>query len=175
VRGVRVTRPIRTALDITRHTTLDYAVAVVDAFMRAGLFSNDEFVSAASQMQGPGRVRLRLVASLIDPLSGSILESLTRMLLWRNEIVAPTSQYPFVHPRHGLIGYFDFGWDALKAILECDGYEFHAARGPFQKDRRRWSAIGTSGWHLAVVTWFDVTRDPDYVVELVRDLLALEA
>jgi predicted dithiol-disulfide oxidoreductase (DUF899 family) len=41
--------------------------------------------------------------------------------------------------------------------------------------RRRWTAVGTAGWHLAVVTSFDVVFDPDYVVEVVRDLLALEA
>jgi very-short-patch-repair endonuclease len=68
----------------------------------------------------------------------------------------------------------DFGWPQLKAILECDGYDFHASREPFQKDRRRWSAISSAGWRLGVVTWFDVTRDPIYVVTLVRELLALE-
>jgi very-short-patch-repair endonuclease len=107
-------------------------------------------------------------------LSGSILESLTRVLLWRHHLPVAVSQHPFCHPQRGLIGYVDFAWPQLKAILECDGYEFHSSRGPFQKDRRRWSAIGSSGWHLAVVTWFDVTCDPGYVVALALDLLAIE-
>jgi very-short-patch-repair endonuclease len=174
VRGVRVTRPLRTALDISRHACIEHAVAVVDAFLRAKLLSVDEFVVAASHAQGPGRARIQLVASLVDPLSGSILESLTRVLLWRHHLPAAVSQHPFCHPQHGLIGYVDFAWPRLKAILECDGYEFHSSRGPFQKDRRRWSAIGSTGWHLAVVTWFDVTCDPGYVVALVRDLLTIE-
>lgn len=174
VHGIRVTCPLRTALDIARHCSTEVAVAVVDAFIRARLLGVEEFGLAAAQTQGPGRVRIQLVATLVDPQSGSILESLTRVLLWRHDLPTPTPQHPFWHPHHGLVGYVDFAWPELKAILECDGYEFHSSRVPFQKDRRRWSAIGGAGWHLGVVTWFDVTRDPDYVVALVHDLLAAE-
>lgn len=175
VRGVHVTSPLRTALDIARSSSLEHAVAAVDSFLRARQLMLEEFVTAANAAAGPRRQRLRLVAALIDPKSGSVLESLTRVLLWRNNIAPPTSQYPFTHPTRGWIGWVDFAWPELRVILECDGYEFHAARGPFQKDRRRWSAVGSAGWHLAVVTWFDVTCEPDYVVELVRDLLGVEA
>jgi hypothetical protein len=173
-RGVRVTSPLRTALDIARSATLDYAVAAVDALMRAKLLGYQQFIAAAGGTRGPGRVKVQLVASLVDPKSGSILESLARLLLWRNNVPAPTSQYPFLHARQGLIGYVDFAWEHLLAVLECDGYEFHSSRVPFQKDRRRWTAIGTSGWHLAVITWFDVTCEPEYVVAAVNDLLSLE-
>jgi very-short-patch-repair endonuclease len=109
---------------------------------------------------------------LIDPDSGSILESLTRVLVWRSGLPMPKSQFT-VRESTGWVGRVDFAWPWLKAILECDGYEFHADRSAFQKDRRRWSALSRSGWRLGVVTWFDVTCDPEYVVALVRDLLAL--
>jgi predicted transcriptional regulator of viral defense system len=174
LRGVRVTTPLRTALDIARHASLEHGVAIVDSFLRAGMLSADEFIAAAGRCHGPGRVRIQLVASLIDSKSGSILESLTRVLLWRNQIPPPTSQYSFTHPTRGWIGYMDFAWPQVRAILECDGYEYHASRIPFQKDRRRWSAIGGAGWHLGVVTWFDVTCDPQYVIDLARELLSLE-
>jgi very-short-patch-repair endonuclease len=174
VRGVRVTSPVRTALDIAQHAPIEHAVAVVDAYLRGGFFGVEEFSAAALRMQGPGRVRAQLVATLMDPASGSILESLTRVLLWRSGLPQPQSQLSFRHPRRGWVGYVDFGWPQFKAILECDGYDFHASREPFQKDRRRWSAISSAGWRLGVVTWFDVTRDPIYVVTLVRELLALE-
>lgn len=158
VRGVRITAPIRTALDISRHCRLDHAVAIVDAYMRAGAFTVEEFQAAALAALGPGRLRIQTVASLVDPDSGSILESLTRVLLWRAGLPRPNSQHSF-RSAHGWVGYVDFAWPDLKAILECDGYEFHTGRGPFQKDRRRWSAVSVAGWHIAVVTWFDVTTD----------------
>jgi very-short-patch-repair endonuclease len=73
------------------------------------------------------------------------------------------------------VGYVDFAWASLRVVVECDGYEFHAEREPFQRDRRRWSAFTRAGWRGAVITWFDVTRDPAYVVNLVTDLLAAAA
>jgi predicted transcriptional regulator of viral defense system len=171
VRGVRVTTPLRTALDYARRHSLDEGVAVVDAFCRAQLLTVAEFEAAAAHTKGPGAKQLRLVADLADVKSGSILESLCRVLLWRNGLAPEEAQYPFKHPRTGWVGYLDFAWPSRRAALECDGYEWHADREPFQKDRRRWSALNRARWTSGVVTWFDVTCDPAYVVELVRDLL----
>ena len=171
VRGVRVTTPLRTALDYARSAPLNHAVAVVDAFYRAKLLSPRDFEEAAARAKGPGARHLRLVASLADPASGSILESLCRVLLWKNGLAPEKSQYSLTHPRTGWIGYLDFAWPTLRVALECDGYEWHAEREPFQRDRRRWSGLNRADWRSGVVTWFDVTCDPDYVVALVRDLI----
>lgn len=174
VRGLQVTSPLRTALDLARHLPLEEAVAVVDSFFRARLLSPEEFATAAAKSAGPGRCRIQMVAMLVDPKSGSILESLARVLLWRNKLAPTHTQYLFQHRRTGWVGYLDFAWPTLRVALECDGYEFHSARDVFQRDRRRWSALVRAGWRPAVVTWFDVTGDPDYVVALVRDLLSPE-
>jgi len=170
-RGVRVTSPLRTALDIARHESLEEAVAIVDAFFRARLLRYDDFQQAAALSAGPGRLRIQTVASLVDPDSGSILESLARVLLWRNGMLPPESQYPLVHPATGWRGRLDFAWPELCVALECDGYEWHAGRDAFQGDRRRWSTLNRMDWKSGVVTWFDVTADPFYVVGLVADLL----
>ena len=171
LRGVRVTSPMRTAIDISRRTPIEHAVAVVDSFLRAGLFTHPEFVTAVAHAKGPGRVRLELVARLVDPRCGSILESRTRVLLWRAQLAPERTQYSLSHPRTGWIGYLDFAWPTVRVAVECDGYEWHSARDPFQRDRRRWSALNRAGWRSAVVTWFDVIEDPAYVVALVRDLI----
>lgn len=172
VRGVRVTTPLRTALDLARQRPLDDAVAIVDAFLRAKLITQSAFSAAAASAAGPGGRQLRLVAGLADPSSGSILESLTRVLLDQNDITPENTQFPFRHRRTGWVGYLDFAWPSRRVALECDGYEWHAEREPFQRDRRRWSALNRARWRSGVVTWFDVTRDPGYVVDLVRDLLS---
>lgn len=172
VAGVRVTTPLRTAIDIARNRTTETAVAIVDALIRAKRLTAEEFIVAASLARGAGRRRVLAVASLINPKSGSILESFTRVLMWRHGLPDPVAQYSFTHPSRGWIGYMDFAWPELRAILECDGYEYHASRDSFQKDRRRWTAVSGSRWNIAVVTWFDVTCDPEYVVAAVHDLLA---
>jgi hypothetical protein len=172
VRGTRVTSPMRTSLDIARQAPLSIAVAVVDSFMRAGLVTRAEFDAAARAAQGPGRRRIQLVALMVDEQSGSVLESLTRVLLCRHGLAPERTQFPLRHRRTGWVGFLDFAWPSVLAALECDGYEFHADRAAFQKDRRRWTALQRAGWNCAVVTWFDVTRDPAYVVSVARELLA---
>jgi hypothetical protein len=169
VRGAPVTSPIRTAMDICRHAATEDAVAIVDAFLRARAFTMGEFLGAARRSKGPGRLRIQVAASLADPVSGSILESLTRVLMWRAGLPVPHTQLS-VKGAEGWIGRVDFAWPDRKIIVECDGYEFHAAREPFQRDRRRWSALTAADWQLVVLTWFDVTRDPEYVVRLLRQV-----
>jgi hypothetical protein len=173
VRGVPVTSPLRTCLDIARHAALEEAVAVVDGFLRLKLLRHDEFVAAASAAKGPGRLRIQLVATLVDPGSGSVLESLTRVLLWRNGLCPPASQWRIEH--QGWLGYLDFAWPAHKVALECDGYEWHSSRDMFEKDRLRWSTLSRLDWKCGVVTWFQVTTEPEYVVHLVADLLGIPA
>lgn len=174
VRGALVTSPIRTATDIARHLGVDEAVAIVDAFIRAGRFTADEFASAARRAKGPGRLRIQVVAQLVDPFSGSVLESLTRVLLWRAGLPSPVSQLSLRGP-NGWVGRVDFAWPDHRVVLECDGFAYHSSTDEFHRDRRRWSGITAAGWRLAVVTWADVTRRPSYVVGLVRDLLDLGA
>jgi hypothetical protein len=172
VRGARVTKPLRTAMDICRHAPVDQGVAVVDALLRARAFSIGELLSAAQMSKGPGRLRIQVAASLADPDSGSILESLARVLMWRDGLPTPQTQLS-IRGSRGWIGRVDFAWPDHKVLLECDGYEFHAARDRFQADRRRWSALAAAGWQLVVVTWFDVTRDPAYVLATMREALGL--
>lgn len=171
VRGVRVTTPLRTALDIARHASLEDAVSIIDAFLRAGLIQVDEFACALSQAAGPGRVRMMRVGMLADPASGSVLESRARVLLWRHHIRPPATQWQVAHLPTRWSGRLDFAWPELKVALECDGYEWHADRSQFEHDRRRWSTLTRMGWLVGVVTWFDVMADPAYVVALVSDLL----
>jgi hypothetical protein len=171
VRGLPVTSPARTVIDVARVARLEDGVAVADAFIRCGALGLDDLHAAAAGVRGPGRARLMLVLSLVDPACGSVLESNTRVLLWRHGVVKPRSQWEHRDARSGWVGYLDFAWPELRVALECDGYEFHTDRATFQKDRRRWSALTRADWRLGVVTWFDVMGDPEYVVALVRDLL----
>jgi hypothetical protein len=174
VNGTLVTTPLRTAVDIARRAPIADAVAVADAFIRSRHFTLTDFIAAATAAKGPGRLRIQTVASLVEPVCGSVLESLTRVMLWREGLPAAVSQLSLKSPATGWVGCVDFGWPELQSVLECDGYQANASRDHFCLDRRRWSAIAASGWGLAVVTWFDVTQDPAYVVALVRRLLGLD-
>jgi predicted transcriptional regulator of viral defense system len=128
VRGARVTSPLRTALDLARHVPLEHGVVIVESFIRTRLLSAQEFAQGAARAAGPGRRRIQMVATLVDPRSDSVLESLTRVLLWRHRLLPTHSQFRFKDPATGWTGLLDFAWPLRRVALECDGYEFHAAR-----------------------------------------------
>jgi hypothetical protein len=141
--------------------------------LRSRLLGVEEFRAAAASTAGPRSKQVRLVAQLVDPLAGSVLESFCRVLLWRAGLLPERSQYNLVHPRTGWIGRLDFAWPSLRIAVEVDGYATHRDR--FRQDRRRWTDCNSAGWLLAVFTWEDVMHDPAYVVSTVRELLAIRA
>jgi very-short-patch-repair endonuclease len=172
-KGLPVTTPLRTVLDCARRLPLAPAVVIADSALRKRLITIDELVAASAQLPpGPLRGRVRLVVSLADPRSGSVLESLTRVLLWENGLAPTESQYSFRDSRGLWVGYFDFAWPAFRLVLEADGFEFHSSRADLRKDCRRHNALTQRGWWLLRVTWEDVVFDPGSVIAMVRDALA---
>ena len=173
VRGVRVMAPVRVAIDIARNRELSYAVAVIDAMLRARLMGAGDFRAAAAAACGPRSKQVRLVAQLVDSRAESVLESYCRVLLWLHGLLPECSQYNLEHPRTGWIGRLDFAWPSLRIAVEADGFATHRDR--YRKDRRRWTSCNRAGWLLGVFTWEDVVHDPEYVVQAVRDLFVARA
>jgi very-short-patch-repair endonuclease len=115
------------------------------------------------------------VAVLADPKSGSVLESLTRVALWRAKLLPPESQYAFHAHTGELVGYVDFAWPLLRLLLEADGFEFHSTRAQHRNDCRRLNAFTCRGWWLLRVTWEDVVYNTEEFVETVRKALCCAA
>jgi len=173
VRGVRVTAPERTVIDVARSLCLEHAVAIADGLCRSRRLDLSKLTAAVTALPiGPGHRALHEVVALIDPRAGSVFESITRVSMAAAGLPAPCTQYD-VHGQNGRwIGRVDFAWPESKLILECDGFEFHGDRGSFERDRRRWTALVRAGWRVAIVTWHDVVGDRNYLIEVVADLLA---
>lgn len=172
VRGVRVTSANRTIVDVARSRPLEAAVCVADGYLRRRLTTVSSLRSYAFDLAGPRRPAAIRVASLADPQSASVLESITRVLLIGAGLRPTVTQHTIID-RHGmLVGRVDFAWPEVRLVLECDGFEHHASRDAFHRDRRRWNALVREGWRLVVVTWHDVANDPAYVIDLVADHLA---
>ena len=110
--------------------------------------------------------------ALVDARSGSVLESLLRVLLHLHGVRAPSTQV-LVRARHGgWIGRVDFAWCDVGLVVEADGFAFHADRRRYRDDRRRGNALVLAGWRLLRFSWEDVVHDPDQVVACVRAALA---
>jgi len=172
VRGIRVTAPNRTIVDIARFGSIESAVCVADGYLRRRLTTPASLRLYASELVGRGRPAAVKVADLVDPHAASVFETLTRLLLRGSGLSLPVSQYTIRSVDGEWIGRVDFAWPELKLVLECDGFEHHSSRVAFNRDRRRWNALTKAGWRVVVVTWHDVVNDPTYVVNLVAHHLA---
>ena len=168
--GVRLTTPVRTVVDLARALPLGEAVAVADSALRHRLVTMQQLQAASvALVGGPGRKRVAQAFALVDPLSGSVLESVCRVLFRQAGLAAPVTQLR-VHSG-GWSGRVGFAWPDLRLIVEVDGFAFHSSRQAFRRDRHRDNALQRAGWRVLRVTFEDVFHSPDYVLALVSDVM----
>ncbi|MGH8893071.1 MAG: type IV toxin-antitoxin system AbiEi family antitoxin domain-containing protein [Actinomycetes bacterium] len=171
-RGLRVTTPLRTVLDCARVLPVSEAVVIADSAMRKGLVTVDELRAAAARTRGKNAPPVRRMARMVDPKSGSVLESLIRVLLLENGLAPDETQWVVRDDRGHAVARVDFVWPRARLVVEADGFEFHRERSDYRTDRRRANAFCRLDWRLLRFSWEDVRFDPDYVVDAVRHELA---
>jgi very-short-patch-repair endonuclease len=148
LRGVPVTTPARTIVDLARTLTADELEPVVDAADKRGLVD-----FAALKAANPAS--LKAVLRRYDPApTRSELERCFLRLCKKHRIDRPETNV--------LIGGYlvDFVWRDRRLIVEVDGYGYHRAPKRFERDRERDVELSTKGWRTLRFTWRQVkTRD----------------
>jgi hypothetical protein len=156
VRGVTVTSPARTALDLACWYPLMHAVAAIDALARAAELTIADVGILADRSRGRrGIGRARRAIELADAGAQS-----------------PKAQIP-IHDEWGkAIAYLDMGWAELKVAVEYDGDHHRTSRSQYSYDVRRSEMLARRGWIVIRVTAED---SPEDVLRRVRDALARRA
>lgn len=172
--GSLVTAPMRTVADLGRVLSLQQAVVSADSALRLELASVAELKTALRSARGQGSGRLRQVSELVDPLSGSVLESLLRVVLVTAGLPVPKTQY-WIQDGSQLLTRVDFCWPDRRLIVEADGFAFHSDRAAYRRDRERMNRLEQLGWRVLRFTWEDVRRRPDHVIGVVRGCLGAVA
>ncbi len=67
--------------------------------------------------------------------------------------------------------FLDVGFDRERIAAEIDGRTYHCQPDVFESDRARQNALVLDGWLIVRFTWLMLTREPDYVVRIVREAL----
>lgn len=171
--GLPASSPLRTVLDCLRLLPRSHAVVLADSALRAGLVAVDDLRAAAAEAAGPGSARVRRAVALTDPLSGSALETLLRLVLvdggirLRSQVV--------MRDRHGVIGRVDFLLLDAPVVVEADGFAYHADRDAYRTDRRRTNALVAAGYRVLRFSWEDVVERPEHVLATVRATLEMSA
>lgn len=158
VGGVRVTTPLRTALDLGCNLRRREALAALDQFMRLHGIRRDQYAAAAVRFfRRRGVVQLRQLIALADSRAESPRESWMRLAIIDAGLPVPVPQ--FWIEIDGVPTYrLDLAFPRLRIAVEYDGDEFHD-RTPEQRehDAKRRSWLEREGWTIIVVRRGDFT------------------
>jgi len=157
VDGVRVTTPLRTAIDLACLRGRRDALAVLDAFRRGfGLTCEDYERQLLRFERRRGCKQARELAPLAIVDAESQGESWTRMTIVDDGLAPPRAQVEVLLPDHGWVR-LDLAYEHLRIAIEYDGAEFHTSDEDRAADRRRREALEREGWIVIVVTKDDFT------------------
>jgi hypothetical protein len=62
----------------------------------------------------------------------------------------------------------DMAWIGRRVVIEVDGLEYHETPEAVLRDRDKQNRLAGAGWTLLRFTWFDIVRQPEYVIARVR-------
>jgi hypothetical protein len=147
VLGVRVTTPLRTALDLGRSLWRFDALAALDGFLRIGV-PHELILLSVERFRGErGVVQLRWLAPLADGRSESPGESALRLHWYDAGLPRPELQW-WVHDDNGVALYrLDIALPDIRFAAEYDGQRFHAGNDQREHDRVRRSWLdGKRQW-----------------------------
>lgn len=156
---LRVTTPLRTALDLGCILRRRDAIAALDQFRARFHFSRDDLArSTVRYFRRRGVVQLRELIPLSDPAAESVRESWTRLAILDAGLPAPVVQYWI--EIDGVPTYrLDLAYPSRRVAVEYDGEEFHSTPEQRAHDNRRRSWLAAHGWELVVVRRGDFSGD----------------
>jgi very-short-patch-repair endonuclease len=168
--GLRLTSPALTALDLCELVgggAIDQALrtrSTTVALMREAL--------ALTPGRNGNRIRRQLLLDSRDE-PWSEAERLCHRLLRAAGITGWRANQPL--RLDGAVIYPDVLFRRLRLVVEIDGREFHSDPEVFESDRHRQNLLVLHGWRVLRVTWRMIQQDPDQVVAMVREAMALSA
>ena len=157
--GLRVTTPLRTALDLGCCLRRREAYAVLNAIARAHGLSRDDYLRALGRYRRRrGVLQLRELTLLVDPRIESERESWVFLAICDAGLPLPEPQF-WIDVDGVPTFRLDFAYPRLRVCVEYDGVEGHE-RTPEQAEhdeaRRRW--LRDHGWTVIVVRNGDFSR-----------------
>lgn len=166
-----LTCPARTAVDIAADLPQIAAVVAVDSALRSGQVRLDEVRRELLRRRGMHLYSAaRAVLDLADPASGSVWESVARLLFLAAGLPGPVPQFEVV-TEGVLAARVDFAWPWARLVVEIDGFAWHSSTAALAGDHTRQNRLELDGWTVLRYTADQVRDEPDRVTAEVRQAL----
>jgi very-short-patch-repair endonuclease len=170
--GIKVTTPLRTAVDLACKLPERDGLAALDGFRRGHhLEEADLRRQLARHFRRRGVVRARRLVAWADPRAESPGESRTRWELLRRGMPEPELQWSIVIGGREVCR-LDLAYPKHRVAVEYDGREFHEDDDRREHDRLRREWLERRGWTVVVVTKDDCTPEAveDWVLRVAEAL-----
>lgn len=170
VRGLPVTSPERTFVDVAERLSVPRLVAIGDDFLRRRLCTRTAIAEVIGRSDGQRGVRAaRRAADLLDPRSESPRESLTRAIIIEAGLPKPTPQVEIFDSSGRFIARGDLVYEDARIVIEYDGYHHLTLQGQ-ERDARRRGILGVEDWLIVTVVPADIHRPAQLVAKVDRAL-----
>jgi Transcriptional regulator, AbiEi antitoxin len=167
--GIPVTSVVRTALDLAVRIRAESLDRFLQRAEELNLFDLPNFESVLTRNKGHrGATPLRRALALYapPPFTRSGLERRFLHLLADDGFARPATGY-------NAAGYeLDVYWPELRFGVELDVFATHGSRRSFEEDRRRREDLKLAGVEMTQVTDIRLDREPQAVMDRLRQLLA---
>ena len=164
-----MTAPSLTAIDLA---TFDFTDPIDRALRskQATLATLTEALDLTRHRRGNAERWQLVLDSRAEPWS--VAERTAHRLYRRHGITGWVANRRLILPHAGTY-YLDIAFDREHVAGEVDGWEHHTDREVFESDRLRQNALVLDGWLVLRFTWRMLTDDPDYVIRVTREALAV--
>lgn len=157
--GVRVTTPLRTAMDLGCKLSPRNALAAMNMLMRLHGFTQEDMQRLLPRYRRRRGVRrLRPLVPLVDGRAESIAESWPKYEIASHGLPLPVPQY-WVHVDGVRTYRLDYAYPHARVAVEYDGEEFHSTPEDREADRVRRQWLRDHGWTVIVLTKDDFTPE----------------
>jgi very-short-patch-repair endonuclease len=167
-RGFPVTSLARTLVDLARSLPIETGSRIIADALRASRVSVEALESRIEWLGGCNGIDLaRRALAAADPILESVLERELLALL-RRAGLNPVAQY-VVTSAGQVVARVDFALSGIRLAIEADGYDTHARRPGFERDREKAALLQLAGWSLLSFTATQIRQQPDWVIATVLE------
>lgn len=170
-RGVRVTDPVQTFLDLCAELNLVDLVVFGDSMVKAGQTTPAGLAEAAKHWQGKGCRLARRAAGYVREGVDSPMESRLRMLIVLAGLPEPKVNFILHNANGSWRMRFDLSYPGLKLIVEYDGRQHAEDHDQWDHDIDRREELDRLEWRLLVVRSTGIFVEPERTLRRVATAL----
>ena len=180
VNGVRVTAPLRAAVEVPTVVGVEQALVMVDGLLRIASADPQDVKTALDRAtHWPRSLANEVIFRLADSRHESAAETRTHFMCWRQGVPCPEPQVEIFDQRGRPFARVDFAWRKYGVFLEFDGrIKYERFRRPnesledflMREKRRELRICQLTGWVCIRIGWADL-ENPVPTAARIRGIL----